>query len=450
MKKPFLYLSFLAFFNACTTPQNKTREISSEKALPRVNWQFSSANFKFNSFVYTPFFTHGDRMIFYSGGGGTAAGNGIVEFSTDIANRSNLGEKKIITTGPDDKNYNYFRAPRVAKSGSEMWMLVEVSGCYTGCDSTQFPKSLAVYKSANEGNDWIFLDYVKLDGKRYNANWWGHTGLVYNPEGSSTLDINNPTKNRFVTVGENKDIMVSADGIDYKSIPMKQPFPNDRLTFASLVKTPFGYHMTTCANWSDNYFTTTVRHLFSKDLINWISIEANSFLKNPKFYKGIHLSYDEKTNKLWAFSPCGSDEACGFLAWVEPIDYSISETPPPTDPDDVPIGEFVFVKNGTTALILEKTQKINSSIYKLRLANGTIDSGYTKKMMTFPLASYRRDGCIDDSGGRLCVGDTILINSEYASVMGIYEKDPAKIKFAFRFSTGVVGTNYTREMFTRP
>lgn len=446
MKKRMCFFSFLIL----TLTVFAKAEID-PNTLPRVDWNFVSANFNAGPYAYTPFFVDDQNITMYSGGAGVNPNNGFLVLNTSLSNESVI-EKVQISVGPDLKHYNYFRAPRVARSGSELWMLIEVSGCYSGCNSDLYPNRLAVYHSKNNGANWRFLDFVSVDGVPYVGKWFGHTGLIYNAKGSQTLDLKNLTQNRFITIGENRDIFVSADGINYKSISMNHPFPKDRLVFASMANTPFGFHLTTCANWSDKYYTTTVRHLFSKDLKNWYPIESNSYLKNPQFYKGIHLSYDEKSKKLWAISPCGSSDKCSFLAWLEPKDY-LDPKQNSLATDYLPNGEFVHI-SGYTVMILNHQKKENTYTYQVRFADGTIDSGYTKEMFTLPLASYKRQGCESGDGGgvaRLCVGDTVYVNGLAASLMGYNQVNSSATNYAIKYShSGIVDTGYTREMISLP
>ena len=420
--------------------------------LPRVDWVFQSTNFKATNFAYTPFFIEGSQFTSYSAGYGGLAGNGFLRFMTDLFANSTVSETRIINAGPNLAHYNYFRAPRVAKNGSELWMLVEMSGCYTGCDSVQYPNRLAVYHSLNDGVHWTFLDFASVDGVKYVSKWFGHTGLVYNPKGSSKLDLVHLAKNRFVTIGENRDIFVSADGINYKSIPMNHPFANDRLVFASLARTPFGFHLVTCANWSDLFYTTTVRHLFSKDLRNWYPIESNSFLKNPNFYKGIHLSYDEKAKKLWALSPCGSVEGCSFLAWVEPKDYLDEKLKSPK-PNPTAVGEYIYT-NGRSAMIVDQQNSASTDYFRVRFSDGTFQSGLTRSAFTFPLLGYKRQGCVPNNPNELCVGDTIYNGQNLATVMGYVDTDSKNIKYAIKYITvginGIIDTGFTRVMLRSP
>jgi hypothetical protein len=418
----------------------------SAKAIPALQqpgWHFFSPQFKSSSFVYTPFFIDNSEIKLFTGGGGTQSGNGVLSLTTSLTDSSKFEVKNIIPLGPKKNNYNYFRAVRVARNGNLYWLLAEVSGCYNGCDSRLNPKSLAAYTSSDGGKSWTFIDYIRVNGKRYVAQWFGHTGLIYNPSGSSQLNLTEPENNRFITVGEDRDILVSNDGVNYASIPMNHPFPKDRLVFASIARTPFGFHMMTCANWSDTYYTTTVRHLFSKDLINWVSIEDNSFLKNPNFYKGVHLSYDEESKKLWALSPCGKGN-CDFLAWLEPRDF-LAKIDHPDYSDQVPIGEHVYL-SGQTAMIISSDVEKNKMTYQVRHSAGAFSSGYTKEMMTFPLANYTRNGCHRDGTSYLCVGDTVSVGKYYASIMGFYAGDPKNTKYALKFQNGVVDTGYNLPM----
>ena len=421
MKQFFVILSKLSLILIAHLSSFSFAEVIDPNNLPPVEWQFASAQFNLTNRVYTPFFVNGQEIVLYGAGPGSAAGNGVFALTTNITGTAEIIERKIISTGPDVAHYNYFRSPRIARNGSEIWMLFEVSGCYSGCNSPQFPNRLAVYRSVNDGSNWTFLNFATVDGVPYISKWFAHTGLIYNAKGSAQLNLVDLTKNRFITIGENRDIFVSADGINYRSVPMNHPFAKDRLVFASMAKTPYGYHLTSSANWSDVYYTTTVRHLFSKDLRNWYPIESNSFLKNPRFYKGVHLSYDEKSKKLWAISPCGAIEPCSFLAWLEPKDFlDIKQVPPKSNA--VSIGEFVHIK-GRTAMVVDRVTKANIDTYRVRIFDGTFESNVTKDMMTFPLTSYKRQGCVSNNNANICVGDTVYINKNLASVMGFYDKD---------------------------
>ena len=413
--------------------------------LPEVDWTFQSLTFKATNHVYTPFFIDGDDFVAFTAGDGTAAGNGLFRLNTNLSGTKAMTQTMVIVTGPDITHYNYFRAARVAKNASELWMVVEVSGCYTGCATAVFPNRLAVYHSLDDGYHWTFLNFVSVDGTIYSSQWFAHTGLIYNPSGSATLDLVNLTKNRFVTVGENRNIFVSADGINYSSVPMNHPFPKDRLVFAALAKTPYGYHLTSCANWSDTYNTTTVRHLFSKDLKNWVAIESNSFLKHPTFYKGVHLSYEESTQRLWALSPCGSFEGCSFLAWMNPKNFLDPKLKTPMT-ETLPVGEFVHI-NDQTAIVTSRSPSSSGDLYTLRLANGGFATNLKKEDLVLPLSGYKRQGCTQS----FCVGDAVYMNANLATIMGYYDKDPLNIKYALKFtSNGSVDTGYSAKMLTAP
>ena len=170
----FPLLNFLLstiLFTNCTLLPSHSRDINSVSKLnpntfPRVDWQFASTSFPFNTLVYTPFFINGDELVFYSGGYGVNPANGILRLTTNLSGQTILTEKTVLNSGPDLKNYNYFRAPRVAQNGSELWMLTEISGCYNGCDSAENPKSYAVYRSKDNGTSWSFIDFAKVDGKK--------------------------------------------------------------------------------------------------------------------------------------------------------------------------------------------------------------------------------------------------------------------------------------------
>lgn len=288
-----------------------------------VQWNILTRQYANNPYAYTPFLMEAsDKIRFFTGGGGLVAGNGILELRSNLSGSIGLSQRKVIAQGPNQKELNYFRGVRLAQSGSEIWVMSEVSRCYSGgCDLTGAVKRYAVYRSIDDGAHWVYQGIVKLNGQELEGDWMAHTGLIFNPKASAILDLNDPTQNRFITIGTNSEIYVSADGLNYQSIPIQTPFEKDRQVFASLAKTPKGFHIMTGSNWVDGTGVSIIRHLFSRDLRVWHSIETESVLKNPHFYKGVHLSYDEKSGFLWAFSPCGSSNACGILAYLLPRDY---------------------------------------------------------------------------------------------------------------------------------
>lgn len=407
----------------------------------RANWNFVALNVNLNGLVYTPFFVNGQKLTFYSGGhGAKVKRNNALKLEVDLTSKNPiLFQKMIIKEGPSFPYYSYFRAPRVAKNGDELWMLVEVAGCYNGCNDAENPKSLAVYHSLNDGNDWTFLDFAKVDGQRYVSQWNAHTGLIFNPNGSSSLDLKNLGNNRFITIGEKKELMVSADGINYTSVAINHPFPQDRFIFASLVKTPYGYHITSSANWSDSYYTTTVRHLFSKDLVNWYAIESNSFLKNPKFYKGVHLSYDDQTNLLWAVSPCGTADSCSLVASMKARNF-LKVNQSEESEKKLSVGEYVHI-DGKTAMIVSLKKIDTTILYNVRFSDGTYKGDYTLEMLKLPLKGYQKEGCLDGFWNKICIGDTVYVNKQYGSIIGI-KKSLLNTKFSVKFANGEVATDY--------
>lgn len=460
-----ILLSFVVLFTTlcgCSTWQinskdssnNLSREISSitQSSLvtpTRADWNFVSMNLNLKGLIYTPFFVDGQKLTLYSGGYGGGKTNRALKLEIDLSKSPPTSTKKIaIKEGPSFPYYGYFHAPRVARNGNELWMLIEVAGCYNGCNDEAPPKRLAVYRSMNNGNDWTFLDFVHVDGKKYVDQWNAHTGLIYNPNGNSKIDLTQLANNRFITIGENKDLLVSADGIHYQSVTINHPFPKDRFIFASLVKTPYGFHLTSSANWSDRYFTTTVRHLFSKDLINWYALESHSFLRNPTFYKGVHLSYDEKTDKLWAISPCKNDDQCSIVAWMKAKDFLVPSQEP-ADSSSIPIGEYVHI-DGKTALIISKKIIDTKELYNVRFSDGTFKNDYSPEMIARPLSGYQKEGCLDGfQNNKVCVGDTIYVYNKVASIIGI-KKSLLNTKYALKFANGEVGINYYSWAFSLP
>lgn len=290
------------------------------------SWNIHTSTYQHMNLVYTPFFVGESEITFYSGGPGVNPGNGIRELKSDLAGTKGFTGNVIIGTGPDAKDLNYFRGVRVAKSGNEMWLITEVARCYTGCDPNGNIRRQAVYQSVDSGANWNFKGLMTVDGQLHVAAWRAHTGLIFNPNGDWNVNFSDLTKNRFVTNGEKIDgvsqIFISANGIDFFAVPITHAFPNDNFVFSSLAQTPFGYHMMAGANWTDAAGVTIVRHLYSTDLIRWYTLESESVLKNKNFYKGVHLSFDPARQILWAFSSCGSTQACGILAWLQPKTFS--------------------------------------------------------------------------------------------------------------------------------
>jgi hypothetical protein len=464
MKKKSLIVSiyiliFTTIFSSCSNQKlsnesdssKSSRAISSrdintlENNLTELNWNIVTTQFKGLNYVYTPFFVENNNALFITGGAGVNPGNSILKLVSPLTENNTMTVSTLIKSGPDLKNYNYFRAPRAAKANNEMWVLTEMAGCYTGCDDDKFPKRIGAYYSSDSGASFKFIDFIKVDGKTLIAEWFAHTGLIYNPDGSPEIDEVDLTNNKFITTGEQLNILVSNDGLNYKSFKMNYPYPKDRLIFSSIAKTPFGYHLMSNSNWSEKYYTISVRHLFSKDLIHWIPLESYASLKNPNFYKGIHLSYDSGSNRLWAVSPCGTHNPCSFISWLTPIDFSkLDEFE--FDKTIIPVGEFVHY-NGKTAMILAYDKINNQMTYKIRFADGRIDSGYTKEMFHLPLSHYRRHGCTHDS---ICVGDAVLYAGTYGAVIGLYYGSDNLIKFALKFSNGNVDTGFLRSQFSLP
>ncbi len=417
-----------------------------QNAISDVNWNIVTTNFSGLNYVYTPFIVDGSNITLFTGGAGTSPGNGVVKLTASIQGTSAIKSENVIAFGPDLKDYNYFRAPRISRDGGETWMLVELAGCYAGCDSPLAPKSLGVYRSLDNGTTWAFIDFVNIDNSRYVSQWFAHTGLIFNARGDKEINLQDLTKNRFITLGEKMNLLVSGDGVNYKSVPIDYPFPKDRLVFASIAKTPYGYHLTSTANWSDVYYTTTIRHLFSKDLVHWYVLEENSYLKNPNFYKGLHLSYDEKSNRLWAISSCGSTHACGIVAWLKPRDYL--KRPIRNKKNELAIGDYVYFQN-KTAMIIEIQTNNRTDTYKIRYTDGTISSGFTREMFVLPLASYNRRGCSKNAQAPLCIGDAVYVNGALAVVVGYLAKGVDE-KYALKFSSGDVDTGYSRSMISLP
>jgi hypothetical protein len=415
-------------------------------SLPQVIWHFSNTDLILSS-PYTPFFVERDQVTFFSGGPGASAANGVFKIVYKLNESSERSKTKIITTGPDPINYNYFRAARVAKDGKKLWMLIETAECYSGCDTTKVPRRLSVYHSKNNGSDWTFLDFLHVDGKVYDDLWMAHSGFVFNKQGSDHIETEDLTRNRFITIGENKNILISADGINYKSVPIEHPFAADQLVFASIARTPFGFHMTSASNWDANYYTTTIRHLFSKDLRHWIPIEFTSHMKNPKHFKGVHLSYDETAKKLWAVSSCGTKQPCGLMGWIEAKDYSMAETKPPSSLA-IPNGEYVSIDN-QTAMVIASKHKGDQRIYKIRYTSGVYETEIPEQKLILFLKNYKRFGCTEDRL-QFCIGDPVKIDDTFGSVLGFANDHLENTHYAIKLLDGTIRTEIPVSGLARP
>jgi hypothetical protein len=164
---------------------------------------------------------------------------------------------------------------------------------------------------------------MRVDGSFY-ADWSAHTGLIFNPKGSSQVDLSDLTNNRFITFGQKNFILVSADGVNYHkaSISWPKSLAADYPVFVSMEKTPFGYHILSGNNWDNKVGVRYIRHLYSKNLVDWKVLERDSGMNNPNHYKGAHLRYEAKTKRLWSFAPCGyGKNNCSYLGWLKAKEF---------------------------------------------------------------------------------------------------------------------------------
>ncbi len=124
---------------------------------------------------------------------------------------------------------------------------------------------------------------------------------------------------------------------------------------------------------------------------------------------------------------------------------NINQVTPLTE--TVPTGEFVNI-NGQTAMIISMLKVAGKETYKVRFSNGNYESGFTKNKISFPLASYKRQGCIESDNWQLCVGDAVYVNQTLATIMGYNDSDLLDIKYALKFTTGIVNAGYTKAMLS--
>jgi hypothetical protein len=289
-----------------------------------VAWNFVTQTYDGMYNNYTPFFVDGSKLTFYTGGPGMSSGNGLVRIEGDM--NEVLYSRTIVHTGPDAYNLNYFRGVSSSRAkipnsrDYEHWLIAEVSRCYSSaqCNKAGSIIRMAVYRSTDSGTNWTYQGLMTLNGQPY-YQWEANDALVFDPTKPAVVDTVNPTNNRFIMFGSMNTILISADGVNYRSVLTQWPssIASDSAVFVSMEKTPYGFHMMAGANWDEQRGTTIVRHLFSRDLKTWKVLETKSVMKNPRFYKGVHLRYDPSTNRLWAFSGCEAS-SCGYLAWMTP------------------------------------------------------------------------------------------------------------------------------------
>ena len=101
-------------------------------------------------------------------------------------------------------------------------------------------------------------------------------------------------------------------------------------------------------------------------------------------------------------------------------------------------------------MIIERTVDANVDNYRVRFFDNTFESGLSKELFVFPLAGYKRQGCVDNNNLNLCVGDTVYINKNLATIMGFNDMEPENIVYAIKYATGIVDTHFTRAMLTLP
>lgn len=139
--------------------------------------------------------------------------------------------------------------------------------------------------------------------------------LVYQPEKPAVVDMNDLSNNRFIYIitTPSFQVTVSADGINFQSVPVTWPIAGDNPPFPSIAKTPYGWHIMAGDKWGD-YGVPNLRHIYSKDLKTWKVLETNSPVRSS--YKGANLYYEAATNRLWAYGHSGVASYGGYLFWL--------------------------------------------------------------------------------------------------------------------------------------
>lgn len=329
-----------AILSACSSLEKTDRVPANLVSNDKVTWNIYTETYatvinglgwkeKANLGFYSPFYIDSETQNLYFFGSGKAdhPGNGVYLHRGNFDGVEPAGWR-VIHEGPNSKTHNYFRAVAMGRAyrtdglSDEVWLAAEVTHSYARAKNIR----LGMYRSVNKGHSWEFQGLVKANGKMY-AGWDGHSGLVYQPDKPREIDVNNVAENRFILIAKRDWFLVSNDGLNFKKAPVSWPFSEDILVFASMIRTPYGYHIMSGDSWVPGRGTTRVRHLFTRDFKTWTVLEENTSFRPPDNYKGIQLTYEPYANKIWAFSDCtmrgGYRCKTGKLGWIEARDYGI-------------------------------------------------------------------------------------------------------------------------------
>jgi len=294
--------------NCSPTTAAKVTITAAQSAPPAigVNWNIQSANYASGSSgYYNSFFVNGSTMTMYNNHGLVYAAG---QLTRGIGNLAGIPTWQVLVPSGPEVALQWLRAPAVVKgSDGKWWTIIEATQCYN-CAS---PRRVLTY-SSNDGVSWTYQGMTML-GKGPMPSWQGTMALVYQPEKPNAIDLDDPTNNRFVYIVGSL-LTVSADGVHFTYVNANWPFPGDDPVFASLAKTPYGWHLMAGDKWLDCCGVIQVRHLFSTDLKTWKVLETATSVKAG--IKGVNLYYEAATNRLWAYSHSGVPYGGGRLFWL--------------------------------------------------------------------------------------------------------------------------------------
>lgn len=278
-----------------------------------ITWTKQNANYKTGSAGnYNSFRVEGSTVTMWNNLGKQTAGK-LYRGTGNLSSISSWGV--VIPKGPEYE-LQWLRTPAVSKGAagteSDYWDIQEATRCYA-CGAPIYQK--VSYSSPN-GINWTYRGVVQLDGKPM-PSWDGSMAMVYDASKPYGLDTQNLANNRFVYIltTPSPKVCISYDGVNFTSFPLVWPIAGDAPVFASLARTPYGWHILAGDKWGPNG-VTYLRHVFSTDLRTWKVLEVNSPVKSKAGYKAGNLFYDASRNRLWAFGPSGQANVGGNLFYL--------------------------------------------------------------------------------------------------------------------------------------
>ena len=281
-----------------------------------LTWTKQSTNYRSNSAGnYNSFRVEGSSVTMWNNLGRSTAGK-LYRGTGNLSSITASSWKAVIPQGPEYE-LQWLRTPGVSKGAvgtqEDYWNIQEATRCYA-CGAPRYEK---VAYSSPDGIHWTFRGIVMLDGAKM-PSWDGSMALVYDaskPYGLDTQDLGN---NRFVYIltTPSPKVCISYDGVNFVSFPLAWTIAGDKPVFASLARTPYGWHIMAGSKWDSNIGVPYLRHVFSRDLRKWKVLETNSPVKSKSGYKAGNLYFDSARNRLWAFGPSGSASVGGNLFWI--------------------------------------------------------------------------------------------------------------------------------------